>query len=180
MPQVLKLASNLCVLCLQVLNISCLLFRVLLLLLYRIWYFSFRQRRHFLFTGLKVGALSIKSHFILKFLLWSFSSQTWALRVVLFLSFTFFISLLCLYHLCLNLLPVSPVYVSVFPVSVSVTDATYTTLSVRHLPCTGQLAGPCLQLQLGLSAGGCTVGLSLEIKYGYNKLACQISTSYVV
>ena len=89
--------------------------RLLLSLLYRMWNFSFKQRRHFLVIGLKLGALSIKSHLRVKSIFLSFSSQTWALRLVLCLSFSFRISLLCLYHLSLNLLLVSPVYVSVLP-----------------------------------------------------------------
>ena len=153
-PQVLKFSRSLCFRCLQVLKISCLLLRLLLSLLYKMWNFSFRQRRHFLVIGLKLGALSIKSHLRVKSIFLSFSSQTWALRLVLCLSFSFLMSLLCLYHLSLNLLPVSPVYVSVLPLTVSVTEALYTTLSVRHLPCTGQEVGPCLQLQLALACTG--------------------------
>ena len=66
-------------------------------------------------------------------------------------------ALLSLYHLLTNIFSVNPVYVSVFPLSVSVTEALYTTLSVRHLPLTGQEDEPCLQLQ-AVSAEKGTVG----------------------
>ena len=136
------MSSSFCFLCLQVLNISCLLFRLLLERLYIIWNFSLRQRRQLFVTGLKVGAISMKSHSRMKLMFLSFSSHTCALRLVLFLSFSCLISLLCLYHLSLNFPPVRPVYVSVLPVPVSLTVALYTALSVWHFPWAGQLFGP--------------------------------------
>ena len=64
LSQVFTFVSNFCFLCLQVLNISCLLFSVLLWPLYMMWYFSTRHKRHFLVIGLKLEACSMKSHSI--------------------------------------------------------------------------------------------------------------------
>ena len=68
------------VLCLQEIKTSVLLLRVLASVLYILWYFSFKQRWHFLVMGLKGGVRWIKSH--LHF--FSLSSHTCVFSLVLF------------------------------------------------------------------------------------------------
>ena len=63
----------------------------------------------------------------------------WSLRVVVVLLCPSLNDDLCRLNLVLNSFSVSPMYVSSFFVSVSVTVALYTTLLVRHFPSSGQL-----------------------------------------
>ena len=72
----------------------------------------------------------------------------WALRLVLSLFLIVFISVLCSQSRSLNLLPVTPVQVSFWPVSVCVTVASYITQLVRHLPPTGHFCVPPWQLHM--------------------------------
>ena len=63
----------------------------------------------------------------------------WSLRVVVVLLCSSLNDDLCRLNLVLNSFSVSPMYVSCFFVSVSVTVALYTTHLVRHFPSSGQL-----------------------------------------
>ena len=149
------LISSFCFRCLHVLKISCLLFMVLLSWLCIIWYFSFRHNLHFFVIGLNIVALSIKSHSTSKSFPLSFRLHACVLSLVLIRPLVSLMSLLCPFHRALKVLPVIPVYVCLLPDAVSVTVALYTTLSVRHLPCTGQVAGPAWQLHPGCCWGCC-------------------------
>ena len=104
-----ELIRSFWVLCLQVLNSSFLLFKEAESGLKMMQQISLRHNLHFLLTGLCVGALSSISHSIWYCLPSSFSFQMWVLSLVLCLLFSFRKSSLCLYHLFLNVFPVSPV-----------------------------------------------------------------------
>ena len=78
------------------------------------------QSLNCLVMGLKVVALSIKSHSTSKSVWLSFRSHTWAANLVLILLSGFLMSALWPYHLSLKVLPVIPVYVSALPDTVSV------------------------------------------------------------
>ena len=137
--------------CLQVLNISLLLFRVAPSDLYKIYNFSFRHIPHFFVVGLKADDLSLSFQLTSKSIPLSFRFQICALKPDFVLFFSFLMSVLCSYNRFLKVLPVTPVYVSTLPLGTCVTAASYTTQSVRHFPPTGQFWGPPWQLHLGPS-----------------------------
>ena len=116
-------SSSFWVLCIHVLKISVLLLRELPIWLYKMCFFSFRQTLHFLVVGLNILPLSIRFHLISYCLFSFFNCQIWLARVVLFLFFSCSKVVLCPSHLFLNVPPVTPVYVSVFPFPDSVTVA---------------------------------------------------------
>ena len=119
--------SKLVLLCVQVLKISLLLFRVAPSVLYKIKCFSFRQIRHFLVDGLNFVPLAL----IFQLTSWltplSFKFQMLNAREEFVRFMDFFMSVLCSYSRSLNLLAVTPVYVSFFPLAGSITIASYTT-----------------------------------------------------
>ena len=135
--------------CLQELKTSCLLFSGWGSSLYMIWYFSLRHTRHFLFVGLYVLPWSINSQLMSWVAPLSLISHTCMLSFVFSLPLTALMSCLCSFHLSLKVRPVIPMYVSTFPVLLSVTEALYTTLACWHLPWTGQRFTPARQLQAG-------------------------------
>ena len=97
-----RLHNSPCVLWRQVLNTSDLVFRLLLGLLYIIWYFSLRHNRHFLVVVLNGGVFSIMDHSISYPLPLSFRSQMCLLKLDLVLHFGFSKSFKCSFHLVLK------------------------------------------------------------------------------
>ena len=144
---VLKLSSSSLSLCLQVLYNSVLLFRVAPSGENIMRYFSFKQSWQTFVTGLKTLPLANCFHVILYAEFSRLSFQTYLLNIVAVSEILK--SDMCLLYRFLNVPPVSPVYVSTWPVSVTVTVAWYTSSLVWHFPSRGQVAGPLLQLQPG-------------------------------
>ncbi len=99
--------------------------------------FSLRHRLHLLLAGEYGLPLSIIFHAIVYSVPLSFSDQMWWLRVVAFLWRLLLKLLLCALYRVLNVLLVSPMYVSLLLLSCLVTVAWYIIPGVRHCPFSG-------------------------------------------
>ena len=115
-----NLDNRLVHLCVQVLKISLLLFSVAPSVLYKIKCFSFRHMRHFFVDGLNFVPLAFIFHFTSQFRPRSFKSQMYEARDEFVRFPVFDMSVLCSYNRSLNLLAVTQVYVSMFPLASSV------------------------------------------------------------
>ena len=123
------------------------LFSILSFLLFpfKISSFSLRHTSHF-FSPLSYFLHFFKiSHSISALTPLSFRSQKYFVRVVLFLFFSCFMSLLCWYSLCLKSPSVLPMYITVLLSLFCFTLALYTTASTLHSPFSGHSV-PVLQL----------------------------------
>ena len=133
-----------CFLCTQSPKISVLLFNDGLDM--RMDNFSCRHSLHIFSPGAYGFTFFIISHLMLSSVFFFFNFQMWSLRVVVVLLCSSLNDDLCRLNLVLNSFSVSPMYVSCFFVSVSVTVALYTTHLMRHFPSSGQLFFFCRQL----------------------------------